>query len=435
MYLRADSPAGVRFLGLVAEGRGLKASARLAGIGKETGYRLLRESYWQLRAQGLDTEQAQLRLGLATTRAAAWERDFHAGRQVARHHRRVAVDVEREFWSTYLAGCSVDVARKHAGVSRPSAYRWLRRHYLELREQGNSQSQVRRAVRVDRATAARWETECRHRREKAARQHAQAQRHAMRASARHVEAQLAPAGPTKVQRRRVERERRYWELMRQGVSNTEACRLLGISRRMGSGIRARNGHQIPPPERPQADWSGRYLSLDERLRVADLRRLGYSIRTIAGELGRNPSTVSRELSRNSDDTRRYLPHTAEDAAKQRRARPRAPKLLARPRLRKIVQRKLNLRWSPEQVCGWLRRRFTDPAMRLCPETIYRALLVPGGHGLHKRYHTRLRTGRKIRKPRRLTRSRQGPVVQYMTMIDQRPAEVEDKQEAGHWESQ
>jgi len=70
---------------------------------------------------------------------------------------------------------------------------------------------------------------------------------------------------------------------------------------------------------------------------------------------------------------------------------------------------------------------------LCPETIYRALLVPGGKGLHKRYCRRLRTGRRIRKSRWLTRSGHGAVVRDMTMIDQRPVEVETKQQAGHWE--
>ena len=42
MYLRSDSVAGVRFLASMAEGRGVKPSARAAGVGKETGYRWLR---------------------------------------------------------------------------------------------------------------------------------------------------------------------------------------------------------------------------------------------------------------------------------------------------------------------------------------------------------------------------------------------------------
>ncbi len=45
MHLSSSSAAGVRFLTSVREGRGLNRSAREAGIGKETGYRWLREAY------------------------------------------------------------------------------------------------------------------------------------------------------------------------------------------------------------------------------------------------------------------------------------------------------------------------------------------------------------------------------------------------------
>src|SRR5215213_4663531 len=45
MHLSSSSAAGVRFLTSVREGMGLNRSAREAGIGKETGYRWLREAY------------------------------------------------------------------------------------------------------------------------------------------------------------------------------------------------------------------------------------------------------------------------------------------------------------------------------------------------------------------------------------------------------
>jgi IS30 family transposase len=41
------------------------------------------------------------------------------------------------------------------------------------------------------------------------------------------------------------------------------------------------------------------LSEDERVRIADLHRLGWSTRLIARKLGRDPSTISRELRRNA----------------------------------------------------------------------------------------------------------------------------------------
>jgi hypothetical protein len=57
-----------------------------------------------------------------------------------------------------------------------------------------------------------------------------------------------------------------------------------------------------------------------------------------------------------------------------------------------------------------------------------------GHALHKRYCRKLRTGRRLRKSRWLTRSGHGAVVRNMTMIGQRPAEVETRQQAGHWDA-
>ena len=100
----------------------------------------------------------------------------------------------------------------------------------------------------------------------------------------------------------------------------------------------------------------------------------------------------------------------------------------------LVQRKLNRYWSPDEICGWLRRTYpTDDSMRLCAETIYRALLLPNGRGLDTRYCSSLRTGRRIRKSRWLTRNGAGGAVTNMTMIDKRPAEVETKETAGNWE--
>lgn len=61
MYLQRDSAAGVRFLTAVKDGRGIKPSARAAGIGKQTGYRWLRESFVALRSQELASRQPSRR--------------------------------------------------------------------------------------------------------------------------------------------------------------------------------------------------------------------------------------------------------------------------------------------------------------------------------------------------------------------------------------
>jgi transposase, IS30 family len=74
--------------------------------------------------------------------------------------------------------------------------------------------------------------------------------------------------------------------------------------------------------------SPRFLSEDERVAIADLRRRGYAVRAIAAELDRDPSTVSRELRRNRDEgSGQYRPFTAQRLAVQRRARPGRGKLI------------------------------------------------------------------------------------------------------------
>lgn len=72
-------------------------------------------------------------------------------------------------------------------------------------------------------------------------------------------------------------------------------------------------------------------------------------------------------------------------------------------------------------------------MLVCPETIYRVLLVRGGRCLHVRYCAKLRTGRTMRRAHGLRGLGGGKGVQDKTMIDARPSEVAAREQVGHWE--
>ena len=165
----------------------------------------------------------------------------------------------------------------------------------------------------------------------------------------------------------VEKQEWFARLITQGVSNSEACRIVGINRR--TGTRWRYGRTILntagqavhyPPVRltdPQARHP-RYLSLAERTTIADLHRAGVGVRDIADELGRAASTVSRELRRNADGRGRYLPATAQRLSSERRSRAlRTRRLVRDEQLHGVVTDLLGKRWSPEQIAHELPVRF------------------------------------------------------------------------------
>lgn len=185
--------------------------------------------------------------------------------------------------------------------------------------------------------------------------------------------------------------------------------------------------------------SDRFLGQDERIRIADLRQEGVSIRQIGRQLGRAASTISRELRRNgvSGD---YGPFQAHRRAMLRRARPRLSRLEANSRLHKVVAGLLDQRWSPGQISRRLHHDFPDdPGMQLCHETIYRAIYRPGSPLIRP---TRLappgrlsplRTGRTGRRAHQHGDRRRPRFQEPMLTIAERGFAPEDRSQAGHWE--
>ena len=91
----------------------------------------------------------------------------------------------------------------------------------------------------------------------------------------------------------------YIRLMRQGMSNTDACLAVGVHRRTGyrwsrgRTVRTRDGRDrvYDAITSPPVPISARFLSEEERLLIADGLMLGQSIRSLARELDRSPSTI------------------------------------------------------------------------------------------------------------------------------------------------
>lgn len=232
------------------------------------------------------------------------------------------------------------------------------------------------------------------------------------------------------ERMNTELVQQFWAALRQGVFITEAAQQVGTYREMGGRWLAATGGIRP---RRGRDLKGRCLSFRDREEIALARTAGESMRSIATRLGRSPSTISRELTRNTGRDGRYRPTSAHALAYHRASRPKPGKLAANPVLRQRIQQDLTKRYSPEQIVGRLRLEFpNDPSMHLAVETIYRSLYLPALGGLHREPAKCLRTGRRLRRPRRRAGQRKNRILD-MVNIARLPAEAEDRATVGHWQ--
>ena len=220
-----------------------------------------------------------------------------------------------------------------------------------------------------------------------------------------------------------------WDRRQAGESHRSIGRRLG---RSAASIRAvvESSGGVRPRRRCR---SGEQLSLVEREEISRGLAAGDSMRSIASRLGRAPSTISRELARNGGRGS-YRAHAAEKRAWVRGRRPQMCKLAANPQLRRVVEEKLQIRWSPQQISRWLAVTYRGiEEMQVSHETIYVTLFIQARGGLKRELTTHLRTRRANRKPGvKAAPSGKGRIVDPV-MISQRPPEVEDRAVPGHWE--
>ena len=175
------------------------------------------------------------------------------------------------------------------------------------------------------------------------------------------------------------------------------------------------------------------LSVAEREEISRGLVAGESCRLIGRRLGRSASTVSREITINGGRLG-YRACMAEQAAQGRACRPKPAKLSTSPRLREIVEAKLALRWSPQQIAGWLERMYPDDReLRVSHETIYLSLFVQPRGALRKELTRYLRTRRMVRRSRAARPANGQGQLREAVNISARPAEVADRAVPGHWE--
>ena len=196
--------------------------------------------------------------------------------------------------------------------------------------------------------------------------------------------------------------------------------------------------------RRYVDWAGgrrpaprcrapRCLSVGEREEISRGLACGDSCRQIAVCVGRSHTTICREVNRNGG-REGYRAQDADRGAWQRARRPKPAKLAINAPLRAVVEEKLRLDWSPQQIAGWLERTYPDrEAMRISHETIYLSLFVQSRGALRRELTAHLRSARATRRPRGRPAPQGQGRLGGMRMISERPGEVDDRAVPGHWE--
>jgi IS30 family transposase len=188
---------------------------------------------------------------------------------------------------------------------------------------------------------------------------------------------------------------------------------------------------IRPPKRKRSRLS---LTLAEREEISRGLVSQLSIRAIATQLNRSPSTISREINRNGG-YHDYRAAQAEQAAWERAQRPQCCKLANNKQLNVIVSKKLKRQWSPQQIAGWLKRKYPNTKeYQVSHETIYRTLYIQARGALKKELLQYLRTKRVMRRSKHSSLKKQGlgGIVNAVS-ISERPPSVEDRAIPGHWE--
>jgi IS30 family transposase len=169
----------------------------------------------------------------------------------------------------------------------------------------------------------------------------------------------------------------------------------------------------------------RRVTYEDRCQIYALSKGGTSQESIASVLGVSQSTVSRELRRNRGQ-RGYRFKQAEAKAQARQAIRRKPRKLTASVRRRVEAKLRQMRWSPEQISGWLR----DQGIKLSHERIYQMIWQDKRDGGN--------LWRSLRRRRKRYNKRAGKnagrgLIPNRIDISDRPAIVARKARLGDWE--
>lgn len=222
-----------------------------------------------------------------------------------------------------------------------------------------------------------------------------------------------------------------FDLWKRGTGFSEIARILDSKPGTIFTI-LRDTGGIKPSERRR---TVAHLTLSEREEIRAGLSARMSIRAIARSLNRSPSTISREVQRNRG-RRGYKAVDANNRANRMAKRPKVCLLERNPQLRNLVQEKLESKWSPEQISGWLRRTFPrQNMMQISAETIYKTLYFRNRSALHHMLVKHLRRSHSLRHGKRHTRKGERGTINIVNgiSIHERSKHIDNRRSFGHWE--
>jgi IS30 family transposase len=187
--------------------------------------------------------------------------------------------------------------------------------------------------------------------------------------------------------------------------------------------------------RPQIRVMSKHLDLAERIELQAGLHAGEPQASVAARLNRSEGTISSELKRNGG-RKGYCADRAHQAALSRRGTSQRGRcdIANHPPLRDEVHARLGRGWSPEEIAGTLKLNHPEiKDMHTCHESIYRYVYIVAVGELKRELTKCLRRSHRVRKPRRRgVAATQGKIAD-MVLVDKRPAEVESRLIAGHYE--
>lgn len=167
------------------------------------------------------------------------------------------------------------------------------------------------------------------------------------------------------------------------------------------------------------------LTYEQRCQIYALKKINHSQQAIADVIGVNQSAISRELKRNSG--KRGYRFKQAQALRDKRFLSSTKAVKMTGSLILLINKKLEMRWSPEQVSGWLEG---EKKIKLSHETIYKHIW--SDKRLGGQLYRYLRRKGKAYQSRGKSQAGRGHIINRVS-IDERPAVVDEKSRVGDWE--